>query len=647
MALFLNQGRKASRETIPALNVRIQTIPGEMDSGEETAHMNLAADEYRLHILKNLDMIVEVLARISVGDFSRRLDVPKLLDDEFAEVFCGLDLLMSDLCEMRNELEQDAATGRLRIEIWKRAMTSIKETGGMIQDLLEEVGPRLNATRVCYLEIENPSRDAVCTKEWIPHGDKPIIGMRMNASSWEPLAEQEFLELRQGAGVSAGKREAPFEGLLCTNGIGALCAAFCRLHDRPVGLVAFADRNEHRIWLDRERLLLLELANIISAKTVQGQSADMVRAQKLESLGVLAGGLAHDFNNILAGIVGNISLARDALRHGSDAFGLLEQVEQAALRGRRLTSQLLTFSSGGTPVKEVLDLGEIIRECTPFCLSGSNVTYMLDIASDLHPVDVDKGQIEQVLNNLFINAKQAMPGGGQVRVCAENVLVERNLGMSLAAGKYVRVIVSDTGVGIQRTDLQRVFDPYFTTKKQGSGLGLAAVHSIIVKHGGHIVCDSDGWNGAAFFFYLPCSTRPLLHIHDPRVPAQPQQSGKILVMDDDDDVRTMIAGILKTRGFNTVTVRNGQEAVSAYREALSDRPFNLVIMDLTIAGGEGGKETIGKLLAIDPAVRAIVTSGYSHDPVMSDYSTYGFHGVIAKPFAVKEFMHVVHTALQK
>ncbi|MBN1309585.1 MAG: response regulator [Chitinispirillaceae bacterium] len=606
--------------------------------------MSHEKERYRQFVRQSVDRVVEILACISVSDFSKRIDISALPDDEFTEVFCGLKLLMDDLAEARQEVDKDIEIGRLRAEIWKRAVVGPGSMGELIQELLDAVGPRVLATGACYFEIESVSQDAICTREWIPEGEVPVRGLRIPQSLWAVYAGKEWVELRRNGIERAGGEE--LRQLMIRSGTGTFLAASCGPHDIPYGLIVFADRNERREWKERERNLLFELANIISAKVARAESAEELRLQKLESLGTLAGGLAHDFNNILTGIIGNISIAKRTDTDRSAAFESLENAEAAAFRARRLTGQFLTFSAGGVPVKEVTALGELIENCSRFCLSGSNTAGAIEIETGLHPVDIDRGQIEQVLTNLLINAMQAMPDGGEVRISAENALVDGKQGLPLEPGMYVRVKVCDTGVGIPYQNLQKIFDPYFTTKKQGSGLGLAAAHSIIRKHGGHIHADSDGQKGTSFTFYLPCSTRPLPHPESVKKPGKRREGVRVLVMDDDRAVRTVIAKLLTAEGIEVLEASNGPDTIAAYIGAVREgRRFNLVIMDLTIAGGEGGKETVAKLLVIDPATRALVISGYSNDPVMADFRSYGFYGIIPKPFEVKQLLAAVDSAL--
>jgi PAS domain S-box-containing protein len=368
--------------------------------------------------------------------------------------------------------------------------------------------------------------------------------------------------------------------------------------------------------------------------------AELAHVQKLESLGILAGGIAHDFNNLLGAIMGNISLAMLDVNPENSAYQQLAKAERASFRAQELTRQLLTFSRGGAPVKKIITLPGIISEAAGLSLRSSRVLHELSIAADLWPIEADEGQMMQVFNNLLINADQAMPAGGIIRISAGNVTLGPGAVAALAAGQYVRVTVSDQGTGIPREHLGKIFDPYFTTKQKGSGLGLAATYSIIRKHDGHIIVESELGKGTVFHIYLPASQGEAPPL--PRQERLVRGNGAILIMDDDEDMRKTTGDMLMRMGYTVDYASEGNEAIAKYQQARnSGRPFAAVIMDLTIPGGMGGKETIGKLMAIDPAVKAIVSSGYSEDPVLAGFRDHGFRGVAIKPYRIREFSEVV------
>lgn len=374
------------------------------------------------------------------------------------------------------------------------------------------------------------------------------------------------------------------------------------------------------------------------------------QVQKLESLGVLAGGIAHDFNNILAGVYGNVSLARAKLSKdhpAHTAVAFLAAAEESMNRATLLSGQLLTFAKGGDPVKETLSIVNLIHETVNFNLSGSNVKAMITQADNLWFAEADQGQLQQVVSNLTINAKQSMPDGGYLYIRVENAEIPGQNVSDLASGKYLLVTVSDEGVGISPEHLERIFDPYFTTKQAGSGLGLATVYSIIKKHGGHISAKSQIGKGTTFTLYLPASEsmKQLAGKKDTTL-GPLERTGKILVLDDDEVIRLTVAALLEELGFSVETAAEGRQALDLYQKDLADgKPFDLVILDLTIPGGMGGKEVAKDLLVLDPEAKIVVSSGYADDPVMANHRKYGFQGVIAKPYNLRTLSDLVSRVL--
>jgi two-component system cell cycle sensor histidine kinase/response regulator CckA len=363
---------------------------------------------------------------------------------------------------------------------------------------------------------------------------------------------------------------------------------------------------------------------------------EALRSQKLESLGVLAGGIAHDFNNLLTGILGNISLAKASLPPGHKAAQRLETAAAASTRAQELTRQLLTFSQGGAPIKKIASIGELLKDSVTFATRGSRVRCEFAVPENLWHVDVDVGQIDRVINNLVINAVQAMPHGGVLTIEAANLRVTGSPGLPLKKGEYVRISIKDTGIGIRQEYLQKIFDPYFTTKEKGTGLGLASAYSVIRKHDGLMTVESEIGVGSTFTFYLP-ATPDAIAAEQWDEEKSLRGRGTILVMDDDVMILDLAGELLATLGYEAAFAKNGEEAVAMYKDALSDkRPFDAVVMDLTIPGGIGGKETMERLLEIDPDAKAIVSSGYSNDPIMAEHEKHGFVGALPKPYNIND-----------
>lgn len=373
---------------------------------------------------------------------------------------------------------------------------------------------------------------------------------------------------------------------------------------------------------------------------------EIMNSHKLESLSILAGGIAHDFNNLLTGIIGNLSLIDNQVDTTGDICKRIQESEKAAFRALELTHQLLTFSKGGEPIKKTVSLGLLINESACLALRGSNVTCEQSFPEDLWSVDADEGQIGQVINNLIINADQAMPYGGKISISAENFRVAKKDNLLLNEGRYVRIFIEDTGTGIPDEIMSKIFDPYFTTKQKGNGLGLASSYSIVKKHGGHIYVSSKVGVGTTFSIYLPASNK--MAVLEDVVPSElpATTDGRVLIMDDEDIIRDVATAILTGFGYEVTTATGGKEAIRLYKEA-RDRgePFNAVIMDLTIPGGIGGKEAIKSLLEYDPDARVLVSSGYSNDPIMSDFKKYGFSAVITKPYKATELKTKVYQVI--
>jgi PAS domain S-box-containing protein len=373
---------------------------------------------------------------------------------------------------------------------------------------------------------------------------------------------------------------------------------------------------------------------------------EIVKSNKFESLGFLSGAIAHDFNNILMTIMGNISFAKALLSPTDKACERLRVAEESVLKAKDLTQQVFSFAKGGAPVKESISVVNLIKSYSRSTLNGTKSTCALTTPDNLWNIDADAGQIGKVVTNILINGDQAMQNGGTISVTCENAVVTDDESIPLKNGNYVKITIKDQGEGIPKEDLSKVFDPYVTTRKTGRGLGLASAYSIMKKHGGHITVESTPGSGASFTLFLPASFSQVSN-HKVEYSELKSGCGKILVMDDDNLLLNVLGTMLETLGYKAEFALEGQQAVDKYAEAQqSGAPFDAVVMDLVIPGGMGGREAMERLLAIDPQVKVIVSSGYSNNSVMSDYKNYGFSGVIAKPYRATELSRLIQQVLQ-
>ena len=383
----------------------------------------------------------------------------------------------------------------------------------------------------------------------------------------------------------------------------------------------------------------------------QRNEAERRKAETLEQLGLLAGGIAHDFNNLLTAIIGNISLASLLLPPDDELTTRLVDAKNASMRARDLAQQLLTFARGGAPIKKTASIGKLIQDTVSFSLRGSHSRSEFTFGADLWPAEIDPGQISQVIGNLVVNADQAMPNGGTLRVHCDNFNYNPATMPTipdLAAGEYIRIAIRDEGVGIPEEYLKRIFDPYFTTKPKGTGLGLATTYSIVRNHNGLITVESELHHGSTFTLYLPAATHHQLPVEQvgPVSTTPITGSGRVLIVDDEESIRALVDFTLSHLGYEVAQAATALEGVNLYRERLeAGQRFDAVILDLTLPGGMGGKEALKKLIEIDPTVNAIVSSGYATDATMSRYQDFGFRGVIAKPYEAAELGKTVHDVI--
>jgi len=407
-----------------------------------------------------------------------------------------------------------------------------------------------------------------------------------------------------------------------------------------------ATTSNRSLWLslsvaplkDKNHNVIGAIALVEDRTDVRKASEQITTAQRMESLGILAGGIAHDFNNILTAILGSLSLAKYYETDNADLLGILTDAEAASNRAKDLTHQLLTFARGGEPVTKLVNIGKLVNESSAFALTGSNIKLNFNIPDDIWFVEADERQLNQVFNNLVINAQQSMPEGGHININIENYEATKN---RFKKGKFIKISISDQGIGIPKEHKLKIFDPYFTTKQKSTGLGLSTSHSIVEKHDGFITMDSEVGVGSTFNVYLPASDDQIEDI----VSSDEQLiygSGNVLIMDDEKVVRETVGSMLERLGYEVGYSCDGDEVIDCYRTALTSKTkYDAVILDLTIPGGMGGKQAISKLKKIDPEIKAIVSSGYSNNPVMSDYKNYGFSGILAKPYTLKQLSKVL------
>ncbi len=402
-------------------------------------------------------------------------------------------------------------------------------------------------------------------------------------------------------------------------------------HTLPDGSQQFFEEVGSPLFTDNKLTGLVLMIRDITGRTALEQ--EMLKAHKFESLGLLAGGIAHDFNNLLTAILGNLDLVKRSVQPGEEGRELLDDAEQASRQAAGLARRLLTFSRGDAPRKELSSVTGLVRESVRFPLRGTAIVSQFDLPDDLWAVEVDRGQIGQLINNIVINAMQAMPNGGSIEVKARNREIGPGRVPGLSFGRYVEVLIEDQGEGIRAEDMSRIFDPYFTTKEGGSGLGLATSHTIIRQHGGQLLAESVMGSGTTIRFYLPASNEPnpVPSLGDPSL--VPLGHGKILVMDDEPMVRRVANEILRRLGYTVTLAKDGEEAIDRYRDALkSTDPFDAVIMDLTVPGGMGGQEAAQWLRRLDPEALLIVSTGYAADMDPREYREHGFVASIPKPY---------------
>ena len=520
---------------------------------------------------------------------------------------------------MRDVTERRKAAQQLSEEKERLAVTLTSVADGVIATDIEGRVMSMNraAETLCQIKEEDALKRPLSEVFKLSHklGDpsvtNPVARVIQKHKTIE-LPIETRLEQREGMSIPAS----------------VICAPMLNAEQRVIGVViAFADISD-RIHAEDE----------------------LQKATKLESIGTLAGGIAHDFNNIMTSVIGNLSLASTFHDEGqmTELKACIDHAHRSSHRAKSLTSQLLTFSTGGDPVKRTARVPDILQDAANFALSGSSVRVNQVMEENLWPVNVDIHQIVQALSNMLMNSKEACAGSGTITIKARNLRMDTLQGetqLALTPGRYIQIILTDEGEGIPEEVVKKIFDPYFTTKSNGSGLGLTATYSIIKNHAGLVEVDSELGKGATFTIYLPASDKNIEKVIKPKT-ALVSGTGRILIMDDEKAIRRVAAYMLKKMGFESDGAESGEEAIEMYVKARDEgNPYTALLMDLTIPGGMGGKDAIEKLLELDPNVKAIVSSGYSTDPVMSQYEKHGFIGVVAKPYSIQELGLALEDAL--
>lgn len=521
-----------------------------------------------------------------------------------------------NLEEMNRNLQQEVAER-------KRVEAALRESQTRLRSLSDNLPGGL------VYQIDSGEDGQERRFAYISAGIELLHGLTAGEALQDPMAiyGQVVEEDRQ--------RIAEEEALALANMIPFITEARLRLPSGEIRWRLFSSAprrlpNNHLVWDGIE-------IDITERKRLEEERIVM---SKLESTGILAGGIAHDFNNLLAVVLGNLELIKMFGQNGADRRESLRAAITATLEAKNLTQQLITLSSGGNPLTQSTSLARVLPDQISITLSGSPVESELSLLPDLWTVEIDEGQINQVVRNLVLNAREAIPDGGIISIAAANEVVSQSSILSLPPGDYVKISISDPGNGIPEEILPKIFDPYFSTKERGNqkgmGLGLTICRSIVQKHGGVVLVDTKVGSGTTFQVYLPA-----IREGPPPSPHSFQEilhgSGRILVMDDEGMMRDITKAVLRRLGYEVKLSENGEQVIEYYQDAMDQgRPFDAVLLDLTVRGGMGGKETIQRLLPIDPEVKAVAISGYNHHPVMEHFEQYGFKAALPKPFQIAE-----------